>query len=44
MERVQRKALEAAYIQTEPDALNTSAGFYIWAQAAAKIALDKPAT
>ena len=42
MDRTRRRALEAAYIQTEPNALNTSPGFFIWAQAAAKLALNLP--
>ena len=43
MEKTKRRALEAAYIQTDNNALNTSPGFYIWASAAAKLALN-PAT
>ena len=38
-----RKALEAAYIQTAPkQVLNTSPGFFVWASAAAKLALNIP--
>ena len=40
MDKKKRKMLEAAFIQTEPSAINTSPGFYIWAQAAAKLALN----
>ena len=42
MNKTRRKALEAAWIQTDPKTLNTSPGFYIWAQAAAKLALNIP--
>ena len=43
-DRTQRRALEAAYIQPRSNALNTSPGFFVWATAAAKLALNHLAT